>query len=317
MNNPNVTNPYGTQTVTFDPVTGQPNIVQTLSPEQQALLTTSQRTQGLLGQIGGQGAESLKGIVGTPVDFSTSPAAPVPGQVNQAIVNAMMQRPMADYQRAVEQNKSDLAAAGIPVGSKAYNTQQELLGRQLTDAQTQAELAGVQAGQTAFNQGTAARAAANQENLTARQTPINEITALLSGSQVSNPFQVPTFNATSQVAPAPVFGATTAAGNYASDIYNAQQAAQSGLMSGLFGLGGSGLTAYGLMNMGPAAAASDRRLKRNIQRIGTHPLGIGLYRYDIFGRQKVGVMADEVLTVKPEAVIRRYSGYLMVDYARL
>lgn len=63
--------------------------------------------------------------------------------------------------------------------------------------------------------------------------------------------------------------------------------------------------------------SSDRRLKSNVVRVATHPLGIGIYEYDIFGRREMGVMADEVLAFRPEAVARHESGYLMVDYGRL
>lgn len=62
---------------------------------------------------------------------------------------------------------------------------------------------------------------------------------------------------------------------------------------------------------------SDRRLKSNIKRIGTHRLGIGLYEYVIFGRREIGVMADEVANVKPEAVILDKSGYYKVCYNML
>jgi polysaccharide export outer membrane protein len=62
---------------------------------------------------------------------------------------------------------------------------------------------------------------------------------------------------------------------------------------------------------------SDRRLKTDIKRIGTHPLGIGIYSYKIFGKRQIGVMADEVLKVKPEAVIVGPDGYLRVDYGQL
>lgn len=61
-------------------------------------------------------------------------------------------------------------------------------------------------------------------------------------------------------------------------------------------------------------AASDRRLKSHIRRVGTHRLGIGIYEYVIGGQQARGVMADEVAQVKPEAVARRADGYWMVNY---
>jgi len=69
--------------------------------------------------------------------------------------------------------------------------------------------------------------------------------------------------------------------------------------------------------MGGASAMSDRRLKSNIQRIGTHDTGIGIYSYIIGGQHQIGVMADEVKTVRPEAVTRHTSGYDMVNYSLL
>ena len=70
---------------------------------------------------------------------------------------------------------------------------------------------------------------------------------------------------------------------------------------------------------------SDRALKENIVRIGTHPLGIGLYLFDYrpelrdrwgTGRQ-FGVMADEVENVLPQAVSLDADGRRMVNYAML
>jgi hypothetical protein len=68
-----------------------------------------------------------------------------------------------------------------------------------------------------------------------------------------------------------------------------------------------------------STALSDIRLKRDIERVGHLASGIALYRFrylwsdDVF----VGVMAQEVLRVAPEAVIRDPSGFMSVDYARL
>lgn len=63
---------------------------------------------------------------------------------------------------------------------------------------------------------------------------------------------------------------------------------------------------------------SDRRLKTNIQRIGTHRLGIGIYEFDyVWGVHATGVMAGEVREVMPEAVLLGDDGYDRVDYSKL
>jgi hypothetical protein len=76
---------------------------------------------------------------------------------------------------------------------------------------------------------------------------------------------------------------------------------------------------------GATMMASDRSVKENILRVGDHLLGIGLYLFDYkpeyheqcgSGRQ-FGVMADEVETVMPEAVIVHPDGYKMVNYGML
>jgi hypothetical protein len=70
-------------------------------------------------------------------------------------------------------------------------------------------------------------------------------------------------------------------------------------------------------SMGPMT--SDRRLKTNIVRVGTHPRGIGLYLFDYIGgtRRRFGVMADEVEAVLPAAVSLDHHGFRQVDYRLL
>ena len=85
-------------------------------------------------------------------------------------------------------------------------------------------------------------------------------------------------------------------------------------------------TAMGMESaMAMMRMASSRSVKENIARIGTHPLGIGLYLFDykpgyrdVYGHgRQFGVMADEVETVMPGAVSVHPQGYKMVDYAML
>jgi hypothetical protein len=64
---------------------------------------------------------------------------------------------------------------------------------------------------------------------------------------------------------------------------------------------------------------SDIRLKRDIAQVGELDSGINLYRYRYLWSDTtyVGVMAQEVAEVVPEAVLRGADGYLRVDYGRL
>ena len=63
------------------------------------------------------------------------------------------------------------------------------------------------------------------------------------------------------------------------------------------------------------ASFSDRRLKRNIERIGTTPAGYPWYRFEyLWGEPGEGVMADEVPS---DWVVQHPSGYAMVDYGRV
>ena len=64
---------------------------------------------------------------------------------------------------------------------------------------------------------------------------------------------------------------------------------------------------------------SDIRLKRDITQVGELDSRVGLYRYRYHWSDTtyVGVMAQEVAEVMPEAVQRGADGYLRVDYGRL
>jgi len=77
--------------------------------------------------------------------------------------------------------------------------------------------------------------------------------------------------------------------------------------------------------MGTRMGMSDRMLKERIVRIGTHPLGFGLYLFDYKpeyrerwgGGRQFGAMADEVEEVMPQAVFMHEDGYMVLDYAML
>ena len=64
---------------------------------------------------------------------------------------------------------------------------------------------------------------------------------------------------------------------------------------------------------------SDIRVKRDVAPLGRIEGGLGLYRYRYLWSERlyVGVMAQEVAVVRPDAVHKGRDGYLRVDYARL
>lgn len=89
------------------------------------------------------------------------------------------------------------------------------------------------------------------------------------------------------------------------------------LASGLGALG-LGFGAAGGAGAGLGAIVSDRRLKCDVVKVGEWGgLGLYAYRYLWSPLRHVGVMAQEVLRVKPEAVVTMPSGYLAVDYGKL
>ena len=63
---------------------------------------------------------------------------------------------------------------------------------------------------------------------------------------------------------------------------------------------------------------SDIRLKKNIQRIGTRSDGLGVYEFEYTwgGGRQIGLMAQEVLGIYPDAV-GQSGGYLTVDYSKV
>src|SRR6478752_1726992 len=64
---------------------------------------------------------------------------------------------------------------------------------------------------------------------------------------------------------------------------------------------------------------SDMMLKHDISLLGHLDNGLGFYRFSYNGSDKayVGVMAQEVQTLMPEAVLRGRDGYLIVLYEKL
>ena len=67
------------------------------------------------------------------------------------------------------------------------------------------------------------------------------------------------------------------------------------------------------------AVASDIRLKKDIEKIAVNDDGLNVYRYNYIDGTGpyIGVMAQEVKELKPEALGPEFDGYMTVDYSKI
>ena len=237
-NRPTVNTPWGQESwqagSAIDPATGKPvtswtqNL--TLSPDQQAALDAqmgiergrSEAAQTLLGQA--------TGAFQTPFDWEGLPEAP--GSVGDA-----QQAAFQKYSAALEPGRArarsaldtKLANMGLPMTSEAYTRASGDLGEQFAQqdkgllAQSMAE------GRSDIATQQALRQAAIGEQAQRRGMPLNELNALLTGQQVSQP-NMPDFKAAGTAQPIQSLDAAKAAGQYGLDA--AQMRAQAGAGTG-------------------------------------------------------------------------------------
>jgi hypothetical protein len=308
VNQINQVTPYGNLTYSGDIGSSGRTATTTLSPAQQQMLDLTNQAGINYGQLANKQLGSLSSTLNQPLDLSK--LGPVP-QANQQILtdtyNSILQRAQPAQQQQMNALETRLANQGIGIGSDAYQkamrdyytgTNDFNLAAQNQAIGQMAQQYGLQA--NSYNQGL-------NTAIQQRQEPLNELAAMLTGSQVQQPNFVNTPQ--QQVQPVDIAGLTYGSANLANQQYAQQLQANSAQTQGLYGLLGAGA-------MAGALAWSDRRLKTEIRRIGSWR-GLGLYtwRY-VWGVGGVGFMADEVREAYPHAV-RRFLGYDLVDYGRL
>lgn len=296
LQNPSEITPDGQTKVTqtgsqnwYDPYTGANYNIPTftretsLSPQQQAIKQQQDEASLGLSTLGNKQTQFLQGYMSKPFDGS-----------NEATEARLMELGRKRLDPALAQQdealRTRLANQGIKAGSAAYDREMTNQNQSRNDAYNQLLLTGRQ---QAFSEAQATR---NQ--------PINEITALLSGGQVSQP--------NFMGANMPTIPTTDTAGIINQDYqnrlgaYNQQMAARQGLLGGLFGLGS-------------AFVMSDKRTKENIKPVGKlmgHKLYSYNYKADPSKTPQVGVMAQEAERKRPDAV-KEFDGIKHVSYGKL
>jgi hypothetical protein len=287
--------PYGNPTWTA---------TQTLSPAQQQLLDYQNATSIGLGKIAGQGLGYVENMLNTPFDVSKLPTTGF--NPSQSYQDAYMQRLQPQITQNREALQQQLANKGIDIGSTAYDRAMQTQAQRENDLLAAATTQG-------FGVGQQARQQALQEQAYLRNEPLNTLSAVRTGSQVTGPqFVNSAQQATTQGAD--LLGAAGMQYNAQMGDFNAKQAAQQNFNQGLMSLGG-------------AAMMSDIRTKENIVPIGVLNNGLTLYSFEYKDEFKdhplageglqVGVMAQEVEQVYPYAVTTLNDGYKSVNYGLL
>ena len=230
--------------------------------------------------------------------------------VQQNLFGQALQGGSFANQAMLGQNQAQLGNVAQSNQALQQNYANQLAANQQNNAVMQQMFANQQAGAGLSNQ---AQQQAYNQALTQYNMPLNTLSALRTGAQVQNPSFV---NSAQQATTsgADILGAAQMGYNAQMGDFNQKQAAQQNFNQGLMGLGGAGIMAF-----------SDIRMKENIKQIHWLPNGLPVYEYeykpefkDIAGHGKfVGVMAQEVEVVQPEAVITNADGYKMVNYGVL
>jgi hypothetical protein len=349
INNANETNPYGTVKYTntgyetiYD-AKGNPTYVPRyqrdvqLSPDQMKLLGLQTQAQGNAGQAAVTASAGLADQFKTSLDPSkwqqwSTGQAPTAIRQDQsptdrsAVEQAMMSRYLDTANKQNTAQDVQLAARGLNPGSAQYSSVDETRQKALTDAQMQAYLASGQesrASQDAYNQASMQKyqmgsdyssflnnlRQAQQTSDTALRNQLpNEVAALMGMGQVTTPQFQPFSRQGVNAAPV---------GQYMQDAYQSQLQAANAANQGIFGLGSAAVG--GMFGPGGMFAASDRRLKEDIAPVGDTLAGAPLYwfRYRSEPEEiRVGVMADEVRQLHPDAV-HEVDGFDVVDYGLL
>ena len=315
LNMINQNTPWGSlayeQTGKSDKGTPQYTATQTLAPEQQQILDLTNDASIKYGQTANSQLDAISGQLSQPLDYSSLGAAPTLNEgTRDEVADALYARMNPQFALQEQRMIDRLAAQGITdPGSQAYQAEYDNYARSMNDARLAVEANALsQAAQLYGLEGNQRDRAIN-EMIQQRSQPLNELAAMLSGTQV----QGPQFVNTPQTGVQPTNAMDSIYSSYALS-QQADQAANQGLFDLLGAGAGIGAATYG----GAGWTFSDRRVKTDIERVGTAANGLPVYHYRYVGGGGTyrGYMADEVEAIFPHAVTE-IGGYKAVNYAEV
>lgn len=266
----------------------------------------------------GKGNAAIESYLDTAKNFSTEEFAGLEAQRALGKVAAQGQVQQGALDRSLRSRGVD-PGSGQAVASLANMKLNETIARAgaSNQAYENAKKLGIDLQRDASSVGAGLNTAALQQGAVVGDSAVRGVQAGATGLNASaNAVGVPLTGLTGAANAAnQTYGTASSYNASALKAQTDQENAESGGFGDLIGtVVGAGL------KYGPALATamSDRRLKRDIKLVGKLANGIQLYSYEYVwgGGRKIGVMADEVEQVMPEAVMT-IRGYKAVHYAML
>jgi len=312
LNQVNENTPFGSSTYapTGQTVDGiqQYQRTTTLDPADQAALDKERQINMQLLGVGEGQLGRINENFSQPLDFSGAPAAPqADDAARQRIEAAMYERMQPQLAQEEEALRTRLSNTGFSMGTEGYDSAMDERNRAVNDLRLGITAAGGAEQSRQFGMESSARERAIQEQMTQRNQPLNELSALLG---TSSGIQLPQFAPvpTQGIAPADRTGAEALAYQGSLNNYNQRNQANMATQQGLFNLGGT---------LGASYLMSDMRYKTDVRKVGTldNGLNVYLFRYTHGGPHMIGLSAQEVERVVPDAVIE-LDGVKAVDYRR-
>lgn len=297
--------------------------------QNQTLNQATQLLSTMFGSGGPNSADRFRGNVGDigTQDFSDAfqkgVVAPLTEQFMEQIIPGITRRAAgtgnlfsSDRQRTEDRALGELSEALAGVGAEyAYKASESAADRRLNAAQLESQFAGQDVGQLLDSLGLSSTLATTGAGLESQD--IADLINIMDAGSLTRDLEQNEINAQYQeflreqgfddnmIRLMLAFLGTPTVENISTVTPGS---------SGLLGTAAQGLGAYF------GAAASDKRLKKNITLLG-HIANIPIYSWDWIKSSikypTIGVIAQEVMQTHPDAVTTDSDGYLMVDYTKI
>ena len=228
-------------------------------------------------------------------NFSVDGSDAARQRAEQATYQSYLDKLQPQFANQTSDLQTSLANKGISIGSEAYSRAMSDLQDSQNSALNQAAYQATLAGQNAFSNSLSDDLRSAGFSNAAQTSYINQLLQALQNSYSGYDIAMDKYKVQ--------YGADDRiANNRANNAQSAQNFGNNVLNSAI----SSGIT----------AAFSDARLKENIKPVGKLDNGLTVYLFNFKGSNvpQIGLVAQEVIKQKPEAVVEDTDGYLSVRY---